>query len=49
MKLQAPTSSIQRNFKRQAPISERGGLQANDFAVWNLEFLWSWEVGISRF
>jgi hypothetical protein len=46
MKLQAPTSNLQRNFKHQARIGEQGGLQANNFAVWNLDFLGSLELGI---
>jgi len=40
MKLQEPTSNIQRNSNNQAPNNECGG-----FGVSNLEVLWSLELG----
>jgi hypothetical protein len=49
MKLQAPTSNIQRSSKLQAPINERGDLRSVGFGVWNLEFLWSLELGAWNF
>jgi hypothetical protein len=44
MKLQAPTSNIQRSTKLQAPNGAPGG-----FGVWNLDVLWSLEFGIWNF
>jgi hypothetical protein len=44
MKLQAPTSNIQRNTKLQTPIGVRG-----DFGAWDLEVLWSLELGAWNF
>src|SRR5262245_9107633 len=38
-KFQSPTSNTQRSTKHQAPRAENG------FDDWNLEFLWSLEVG----
>lgn len=39
-KLQAPSSSIQKNTIRQAP-----SLQLRQFETWRLEFLWYLDVG----
>jgi hypothetical protein len=44
MKLQVPTSNIQRSPKPQAPNGGRCG-----FDVWNLDVLWSLELGIWNF
>jgi hypothetical protein len=44
MKLQAPTSNIQRSTKPQAPIGASGGVD-----VWNLDVLWSLELGAWNF
>jgi hypothetical protein len=44
MKLQAPTSNIQRSTKPQTPTGECGG-----FGDWNLEVLWSLEFGVWSF
>jgi hypothetical protein len=44
MKHQAPTTNIQRSSKPQAPSGGHGG-----FDVWNLDVLWSLELGIWNF
>jgi hypothetical protein len=44
MKLQAPTSNIQRSTKPKAPNGVCGGLD-----VWNLDVLWSLELGAWNF
>jgi hypothetical protein len=44
MKLQAPTSNIQRSTKPQAPIGGRRG-----FGAWNLDVLWMLDVGAWNF
>jgi hypothetical protein len=43
-KLQAPTSKLQRSAEPQTPIGERSG-----FVSWNLEVLWSLDVGVWNF
>jgi hypothetical protein len=51
MKLQAPTSKLQRSFKLQASNIRRLLLQ-NDrvwIGAWGLVFLWSLELGIWSF
>ena len=40
MKLEAPSSNIQRSLKLQVP-----SLRARLFEVWWLKFLWSLDVG----
>jgi hypothetical protein len=44
MKLQAPTSNIQRSPKPQTPIGARG-----NFGAWDLDVLWSLELGAWNF
>jgi hypothetical protein len=45
MKLPAPTSNLQRSTKPQAPIEAgRRGV-----GVWNLDVLWSLELGAGNF
>jgi hypothetical protein len=44
MKLQTPTSNIQRSTKPQAPIGVSGGVD-----VWNSDVLWSLELDAWKF
>jgi|GEM_PF-3084320 len=42
MKIQIPSSKLQGSSKHQAPNM---GVALVDFDYWNLEFLWSLDVG----
>jgi len=41
MKHQVPSTKLQRNSKDQAPKNCVGA----DFGIWDLEFLWSLDIG----
>ena len=45
VKHQAPSTKLQKNFKRQAPKRTRAGL----FKIWSLELLWCLEFGVWDF
>jgi hypothetical protein len=52
MKLQAPSSKLQRNTKLQTPTASGRGwipLERARFEVWDLELFWSLDLGAWSF